>query len=156
MAVWKRKMISIVISTIIFSTGLLHPEKSHLILAGDPKQLGPVLRSPLAQQYGLGNSRCCMNKYRIFRIFKLLTFTLEPKIQCRTCFLSVISMGVKQGFRCWKDWWPKTRSIRRTKMTTRITTLALSPSYYVTTGAIFISPLALFPWLDFYSNWYWN
>ncbi|XP_060775441.1 putative helicase mov-10-B.1 isoform X2 [Neoarius graeffei] len=36
--------------------GLLHPEKSHLILAGDPKQLGPVLRSPLAQQHGLGLS----------------------------------------------------------------------------------------------------
>ncbi|XP_026778492.3 putative helicase mov-10-B.1 isoform X1 [Pangasianodon hypophthalmus] len=36
--------------------GLLHPEKGQLVLAGDPKQLGPVLRSPLAQQHGLGLS----------------------------------------------------------------------------------------------------
>lgn len=38
-----------------FSLGLLNPEKGQLVLAGDPKQLGPVLRSPLAQRYGLGN-----------------------------------------------------------------------------------------------------
>ncbi|KAK3556979.1 hypothetical protein QTP70_022320 [Hemibagrus guttatus] len=36
--------------------GLLHPEKGQLVLAGDPKQLGPILRSPLAQQHGLGLS----------------------------------------------------------------------------------------------------
>ncbi|XP_053355474.1 putative helicase mov-10-B.1 [Clarias gariepinus] len=36
--------------------GLLHPEKGQLVLSGDPKQLGPVLRSPLAQQHGLGVS----------------------------------------------------------------------------------------------------
>ncbi|XP_017335051.1 putative helicase mov-10-B.1 isoform X1 [Ictalurus punctatus] len=36
--------------------GLLHPEKGQLVLAGDPKQLGAVLRSPLAQQHGLGLS----------------------------------------------------------------------------------------------------
>lgn len=35
-------------------SGLLHPEQGQLILAGDPKQLGPVLRSPLGQQHGLG------------------------------------------------------------------------------------------------------
>lgn len=27
-----------------------------LVLAGDPRQLGPVLRSPLAQKHGLGYS----------------------------------------------------------------------------------------------------
>lgn len=46
-----------------FSSALLHPEKGQLVLAGDPKQLGPILRSPLAQQHGLGNSHCCMTKY---------------------------------------------------------------------------------------------
>lgn len=35
--------------------GLIDPEKSQLVLAGDPKQLGPVLRSLVAQQHGLGN-----------------------------------------------------------------------------------------------------
>nr|XP_033482694.1 putative helicase mov-10-B.1 [Epinephelus lanceolatus] len=33
--------------------GLLSAEKGQLVLAGDPKQLGPILRSPLALQYGL-------------------------------------------------------------------------------------------------------
>jgi len=32
----------------------LHPK--HLVLAGDPKQLGPVVRSDLANRYGLGTS----------------------------------------------------------------------------------------------------
>uniref|UniRef100_W5LB03 RNA helicase n=1 Tax=Astyanax mexicanus TaxID=7994 RepID=W5LB03_ASTMX len=36
--------------------GLLHPEKGQVVLAGDPQQLGPILRSPLAQQHGLGLS----------------------------------------------------------------------------------------------------
>ncbi|XP_066519855.1 putative helicase mov-10-B.1 isoform X2 [Hoplias malabaricus] len=36
--------------------GLLHPEKGQLVLAGDPQQLGPIIRSPLAQQHGLGLS----------------------------------------------------------------------------------------------------
>ncbi|XP_026122041.1 putative helicase mov-10-B.1 [Carassius auratus] len=41
---------------IIGIAGLLDPEKGQLVLAGDPKQLGPVLRSPLAQLHGLGLS----------------------------------------------------------------------------------------------------
>lgn len=35
---------------------LLDPTTGQLVLAGDPKQLGPVLRSHLAQKYGLGKS----------------------------------------------------------------------------------------------------
>lgn len=35
-------------------TGLLHAETGMLVLAGDPKQLGPILRSPYAIKYGLG------------------------------------------------------------------------------------------------------
>ncbi|KAM8916086.1 putative helicase mov-10-B.1 isoform 3-T3 [Spinachia spinachia] len=36
--------------------GLLRAQNGQLVLAGDPKQLGPILRSPFAQQYGLGLS----------------------------------------------------------------------------------------------------
>uniref|UniRef100_A0AAR2L8C5 RNA helicase n=1 Tax=Pygocentrus nattereri TaxID=42514 RepID=A0AAR2L8C5_PYGNA len=36
--------------------GLLHAETGQLVLAGDPKQLGPILRSPITIQYGLGLS----------------------------------------------------------------------------------------------------
>ncbi|KAJ8260425.1 hypothetical protein GJAV_G00181950 [Gymnothorax javanicus] len=41
---------------IIGLAGLLDAQTGQLVLAGDPKQLGPVLRSPLAIQHGLGLS----------------------------------------------------------------------------------------------------
>ena len=31
-----------------------HPTGGQLVLAGDPKQLGPILRSPISVKYGLG------------------------------------------------------------------------------------------------------
>uniref|UniRef100_A0A3Q3WQ27 RNA helicase n=1 Tax=Mola mola TaxID=94237 RepID=A0A3Q3WQ27_MOLML len=36
--------------------GLLHAESGQVVLAGDPKQLGPILRSPFALKYGMGLS----------------------------------------------------------------------------------------------------
>ncbi|XP_076596549.1 LOW QUALITY PROTEIN: putative helicase mov-10-B.1 [Chaetodon auriga] len=36
--------------------GLLNPESGQVVLAGDPKQLGPIVRSSSAVQYGLGVS----------------------------------------------------------------------------------------------------
>ncbi|KAF7656034.1 hypothetical protein LDENG_00046930 [Lucifuga dentata] len=36
--------------------GLLNVECTQLVLAGDPKQLGPVVKSPIAMKYGLGVS----------------------------------------------------------------------------------------------------
>uniref|UniRef100_A0A8C2ZZL1 RNA helicase n=1 Tax=Cyclopterus lumpus TaxID=8103 RepID=A0A8C2ZZL1_CYCLU len=36
--------------------GLLSAENGQLVVAGDPKQLGPILRSPFSLQYGLGLS----------------------------------------------------------------------------------------------------
>ncbi|XP_070758397.1 putative helicase mov-10-B.1 [Enoplosus armatus] len=41
---------------VITIAGLLSAQTGQLVLAGDPKQLGPILRSPLALQYGLGLS----------------------------------------------------------------------------------------------------
>uniref|UniRef100_A0A8C7FGJ8 RNA helicase n=1 Tax=Oncorhynchus kisutch TaxID=8019 RepID=A0A8C7FGJ8_ONCKI len=42
--------------TIISLAGLLQPETGQVVLAGDPKQLGPILRSPLALKHGMGVS----------------------------------------------------------------------------------------------------
>ncbi|XP_034452521.1 putative helicase mov-10-B.2 isoform X2 [Hippoglossus hippoglossus] len=36
--------------------GLLHAQTGQVVLAGDPKQLGPILRSPFALKHGLGVS----------------------------------------------------------------------------------------------------
>ncbi|KAL4648422.1 putative helicase MOV-10 isoform X3 [Arapaima gigas] len=41
---------------IVGMAGLLDAEKGQLVLAGDPKQLGPISRSPFAIKYGLGLS----------------------------------------------------------------------------------------------------
>lgn len=41
---------------VISVAGLLNAETGQLVLAGDPKQLGPILRSPFAIKYGLGLS----------------------------------------------------------------------------------------------------
>lgn len=41
---------------VIAIAGLLSAGRGQLVLAGDPKQLGPILRSPLASQFGLGLS----------------------------------------------------------------------------------------------------
>lgn len=35
---------------------IISKDGGQIVLAGDPKQLGPVLRSPLAKKFGLGNN----------------------------------------------------------------------------------------------------
>ena len=42
--------------TCIAIAGILHPEQGHLVMAGDPHQLGSIVRSPLAEQHGLSVS----------------------------------------------------------------------------------------------------
>jgi helicase MOV-10 len=55
--------------TLIPVAGLFTSDKDkgklsgQLVLAGDPKQLGPVLRSPVAVKLGLSEYRDCVNFY---------------------------------------------------------------------------------------------
>ena len=35
-------------------SGIMEVNSGQIVLAGDPKQLGPILRSPFAIKYGLG------------------------------------------------------------------------------------------------------
>lgn len=48
--------------------GLLHPREGQLVLAGDPQQLGPVLRSPLAQLHGLSTQNIFHDFLYIFTL----------------------------------------------------------------------------------------
>ncbi|KAK2851431.1 hypothetical protein Q5P01_007707 [Channa striata] len=41
---------------LIALAGLVNPESGQVVLAGDPKQLGPILRSPYAIRFGMGVS----------------------------------------------------------------------------------------------------
>lgn len=46
------------IFVILCRAALLDAETGQVVLAGDPKQLGPILRSPFALKYGMGKYRC--------------------------------------------------------------------------------------------------
>ncbi|KAM6925346.1 putative helicase mov-10-B.1 [Xenentodon cancila] len=49
--------------------GLLDAESGQIVLAGDPKQLGPILRSPFALKYGMGVSLLerLMNDFSLYQ-----------------------------------------------------------------------------------------
>ncbi|XP_040007922.1 putative helicase mov-10-B.2 [Xiphias gladius] len=49
--------------------GLLHAETGQVVLAGDPKQLGPILQSPFALKYGMGVSLLerMMNDFSLYQ-----------------------------------------------------------------------------------------
>lgn len=40
----------------LHNEGLLHAKSGQVVLAGDPKQLGPIVRSPFAVKYGMGTT----------------------------------------------------------------------------------------------------
>jgi helicase MOV-10 len=59
----------------VLDNHLVSPKGGHLILAGDPRQLGPVLRSPVAKAYGLG--KCFLrdlNRSILFLLFHFRDF----------------------------------------------------------------------------------
>uniref|UniRef100_A0A8D3CY82 RNA helicase n=1 Tax=Scophthalmus maximus TaxID=52904 RepID=A0A8D3CY82_SCOMX len=49
--------------------GLLHVQTGQVVLAGDPEQLGPIIRSPFCQKYGLGVSllQRLMKKFSLYQ-----------------------------------------------------------------------------------------
>jgi len=61
--------------TTIALAGLLDKAKwegGQVVLAGDPRQLGPIIRSPIAEEYGLGKSTNALYLQQM-NGFKLLT-----------------------------------------------------------------------------------
>lgn len=57
-------------SALVAIAGLLGPESkpSQVVISGDPKQLGPIVRSPVALAMGLGASYNSINLYEFFEI----------------------------------------------------------------------------------------
>jgi len=60
--------------TVIPLSGLISSARSNvqIVLAGDPKQLGPVVRSPLATPLGMLVGTVCQHIYRICLILNIL------------------------------------------------------------------------------------
>lgn len=58
--------------------GVLAKDGGQVILAGDPEQLGPVLRSPKAIDHGLGEyfRDCCMDALATFTISFVFTIII--------------------------------------------------------------------------------
>lgn len=84
-----------------------------LVLAGDPRQLGPVLRSPLAQKHGLGYSllerlltynslyKKGPNGYDPQFITKLLRNYRYPcPLLCRSSHVITVAVSWKRGSLC--------------------------------------------------------
>ena len=70
---------------VIALAGIIEPEVntkngSQVVLAGDPEQLGPILRSPFAIKYGLSKSFCP------FRF--VLILTILGAFYSQTCFMA--------------------------------------------------------------------
>lgn len=72
-------------ATLVPITGLLAPN-GHLILAGDPKQLGPVCISKEAKERGLG--KYIINTY-------VITVGIMSKFKCILIILVFLTIGVR-------------------------------------------------------------
>lgn len=103
----------------VFVPGLLRAETGLLVLAGDPRQLGPILRSPLAIRYGLGEILLFYTRIFLHFFFSFL-FILSFVFSLKVCHF-------------WRGWWLKTNSIWEQILDS---TVSMSPSCCATTGHV--------------------
>ena len=71
---------------IFFTKGIMGSSGGQVVLAGDPKQLGPVLRSPISIEFGLGLSLLerLMEKCDIYRPGDPLIFYCHVRMLSQT------------------------------------------------------------------------